>query len=78
MNSAYSGPKCPNHGCRLLVETADRMKKKGQSRCEVSGALFDWQQRTHDQSGNQLKDKFGNIFYEFTVTGDGEDSVKET
>lgn len=66
-----SGPRCPNHGCPLILAPGQKTLTKGEAPCAISGALFDFEQSV--QEGATKKDKFGNIIHSFSVKGPGEE-----
>lgn len=63
-------PKCPNHGCQLLLDATQQTALKGQAPCEISGALFEFSQDTTTTETSY--DKFGNVIQEkkWNVTGE--------
>lgn len=52
-------PRCPNHCCRLQLDTKQKSQRKGSAPCEISGQLFEF---TQDPTINsKVKDKYGNL-----------------
>ena len=68
-----SAPRCPNHGCELLLTSEQRTQTSGISPCPESNCPFAWTQevRTHEQ---EMKvDKFGNPVKDVTWKVEGVD-----
>lgn len=70
-SSHTDGPRCPNHGCPLILADGQKKLTKGEAPCAISGAMFDFTQSVEE--GEQKKDKFGNIINIYTVTGPDEE-----
>lgn len=76
-----TGPRCPNHHCRLILTEEQKKQTSGNAPCEKSGAMFKWTQRieTQETEFETRVDKFGKTHQVpvHTFTIEGEDSVAE-
>ena len=62
-----TGPRCPNHGCPLILAPGQKMQTKGVAPCAISKVEFEFEQSVEE--GGEKKDKFGNIVRNFSVKG---------
>lgn len=62
-----TGPRCPNHGCPLMLAPGQKRDTKGEAPCAISKVMFDFTQEV--TSGETKKDKFGNTIRTFKVEG---------